>query len=54
MQISISEGLSYCLITSKSKPAPQIDELRRQNDVKADVIAYTQAMYRLWVGEHEV
>lgn len=41
MQNSISEGLSYCLTKSKGKLAPQVDELRRQNSMIVDAIAYT-------------
>lgn len=41
MQSSISEGLSYCLTKSKGKLTPQVDELRRQNDMIVDAIAYT-------------
>lgn len=41
MQSSISEGLSYCLTKSKGKLAPQVDELRRQNAMIVDAIAYT-------------
>lgn len=41
MQNSISEGLSYCLTKSKGKLAPQVNELRRQNDIIVQSIAYT-------------
>lgn len=41
MQNSISEGLSYCLTKSKGKLAPQVNELRRQNDIIVEAIAYT-------------
>lgn len=41
MQNSISEGLSYCLTKSKGKLAPQVIELRRQNDIIVESIAYT-------------
>lgn len=41
MQSSISEGLSYCLTKSKGKLSPQVDELRRQNDIIVEAIAYT-------------
>ncbi len=41
MQTSISEGLSYCLTKSKGKLAPQVNELRRQNDIIVQGIAYT-------------
>ena len=40
MQNSISEGLSYCLTKSKGKLSPQVDELRRQNDMIVEGIAY--------------
>jgi hypothetical protein len=40
MQGSISEGLSYCLTRSKGKMYPQVDELRRQNDVVCRNISY--------------
>ena len=41
MQESISEGLSFCLTKSKGKLFSQVDELRRQNDVIVEAIAYT-------------
>lgn len=41
MQNAISEGLKYCLTRSKGKLAPQVDELRRQNDLICRSIAYT-------------
>lgn len=41
MQESIIEGLSFCLTKSKGKMAPQVNELRRQNDMIVESIAYT-------------
>ena len=40
MQGAISEGLSFCLTKSKSKMFPQVDELRRQNDIVCRNISY--------------
>lgn len=41
MQDAIAEGLTYCLTKSKGKMAPQVDELRRQNEIICNSIAYT-------------
>lgn len=41
MQDAISEGLTYCLTKSRGKMAPQVNELRRQNDLICQSIAYT-------------
>ena len=40
MQGSITEGLSFCLTKSKGKMFPQVDELRRQNDIVCRNISY--------------
>lgn len=40
MQSSITEGLTYCLTKSKGKMAPQVNELRRQNDIIVQGISY--------------
>lgn len=40
MQGAISEGLSFCLTKSKGKMFPQVDELRRQNDIVCRNISY--------------
>ena len=40
MQSSITEGLAYCLTKSKGKMAPQVNELRRQNDIIVQGISY--------------
>ena len=40
MQDAISEGLTYCLTKSKGKLAPQVNDLRRQNDLICQSIAY--------------
>lgn len=41
MQDAIAEGLTYCLTKSKGKMAPQVNELRRQNEIICNSIAYT-------------
>lgn len=41
MQNTISEGLSYCLTKSNGKLLPHVNELRRQNDIIVEAIAYT-------------
>ena len=40
MQSSITEGLTYCLTKSRGKMAPQVNELRRQNDIIVQGISY--------------
>lgn len=40
MQGAISEGLAFCLTKSKGKMFPQVDELRRQNDIVCRNISY--------------
>ena len=40
MQGAISEGLAFCLTKSKGKMYPQVDELRRQNDIVCRNISY--------------
>ena len=47
MQGAISEGLSFCLTKSKSKMFPQVDELRRQNDI---VCRNTSYIHKQGVG----
>lgn len=42
MQGAISEGLAFCLTKSKGKMFPQVDELRRQNDIVCRNISYIQ------------
>ena len=45
MQGAISEGLAFCLTKSKGKMFPQVDELRRQNDIVCRNISKREKAY---------